>query len=232
MSEHHIYYAVPPPAQGSHDPRLERFLGSCQGAPARLIYLSTTGVYGDHGGARVAEDTAPQPKTMRAQRRLAAETALRNWAEPRGFSWCILRLPGIYGPGRLPLARLRSGSPAIIPAEATPGNRIHVTDLVNACLAAGVEPRAHRRIYNITDGTRDSLTEYLLRVACIARLPPPPLISRAEAQQSLSASSWSFLAESRRVDNQRMLDELNVELCYRDLDAGIRASLDDADQTG
>ena len=232
MSDQYIYYAVPPPAQGSGDPRLERFLDSCQGAPARLIYLSTTGVYGDQGGATVAEDTPPQPKTLRAQRRLAAETALRIWAEARGISWCILRLPGIYGPGRLPLDRLRSGSPAIVPAEATPGNRIHVTDLVTACLAAGEEPRAHRNIYNVTDGTGDSLTEYLQRVARIAHLPPPPLISRAEAQRSFSASSWSFLGESRRVDNRRMLDELNVALHYRDLDAGIRASLDDADQAG
>ena len=232
MAAHSVYYAVPPPAQGSGDPRLDRFLDACRGSPARLIYLSTTGVYGDQGGATVAEDTPPQPKTLRAQRRVAAETALRNWAEPRGISWCILRLPGIYGPGRLPLDRLRSGSPAIAPAEATPGNRIHVTDLVTACLAAGVEGRAHRNIYNVTDGSVDSLTEYLQRVARIAHLPPPPLISRAEAQRSFSASSWSFLAESRRVANRRMLDELNVALRYQDLDAGIRASLDEADQAG
>jgi nucleoside-diphosphate-sugar epimerase len=137
-----------------------------------------------------------------------------------------LRVPGIYGPGRLPLDRLRRGDPAIDPLEAMPGNRIHVDDLVTACIAAGSGPQAGRRIYNVTDGTDDSLTAYLQRVARIANLPPPPFISRADAQKTYSAMSWSFLSESRRVGNQRMLDELRVALAYHDLDAGIRASLE------
>jgi nucleoside-diphosphate-sugar epimerase len=138
-----------------------------------------------------------------------------------------LRVPGIYGPGRLPLERLRRGEPAIVPEEATPGNRIHVSDLVTACVAAGVAAAADGRIYNVTDGSEDSLTEYLLRVARIAKLPAPPLVSRADAQRALSETSWSFLAESRRVDNRRMLDELGVPLLFHDLDTGISASLDE-----
>jgi nucleoside-diphosphate-sugar epimerase len=223
---HLVYYAVPP-AREAGDPRLDRFLDGILGEPKRLIYLSTTGVYGNQAGARVNEDTPPAPDTERAARRLVAEFALRTWAESRRVSWCVLRVPGIYGPGRLPLDRLRRAVPAIVPNEATPGNRIHVTDLVTACVAAGFGAAADRRIYNVTDGSEDSHTEYLQRVATIAQLPSPPLISRAEAERTLSPLSWSFRAESRRVDNRRMLTELRVALKYRDLDAGVRASLAD-----
>jgi nucleoside-diphosphate-sugar epimerase len=222
---HLVYYAVPPAPSGSTDPRLERFLASLTVNPARIVYLSTTGVYGDRAGQCVDEDTPPQPTTPRAQRRLAAETGLRGWAEQRAVSWCILRVPGIYGPGRLPLERLRQREPAILPEQATPSNRIQVEDLVSACVAAGDSARADRRIFNVTDGSDDSLTAYLQRVARIANLPPPPLISRSEAERRFSASSWSFLAESRRVGNRRLTEELGVTLRYTDLDAGIRASL-------
>jgi nucleoside-diphosphate-sugar epimerase len=222
---HLLYYSVPPPHAGESDPRLELFLTMIAGTPQRLVYLSTTGVYGDHAGGRVDEDTAPTPQSARAARRVAAETALRAWADRRSVSWCILRVAGIYGPGRLPLERLRRGDPAILPQEATPTNRIHVDDLVSVCVAAGVAGRADRRIYNVTDGSDDSLTAYLQRVARLANLPAPPLMTREHARRTLSESSWSFLGESRRVDNRRMLGELGIELAYCDLDSGIRASL-------
>jgi nucleoside-diphosphate-sugar epimerase len=125
----------------------------------------------------------------------------------------------------LPLERLRRGEPAISPQQATPSNRIHVEDLAASCLAAGLTAAADGRIYNVTDGTDDSLTSYLQRVARIGGLPEPPLISRAQARERLSESSWSFLGESRRVDNRRLREELGVALQYADLDAGIRASL-------
>ena len=205
--------------------RLERLLDHIVGVPKRFVYLSTTGVYGDRSGGRVDEDTQPAPVSERAVRRLAAESALRDWANSHAVSWCILRVPGIYGPGRLPLERLRRREPAIVPQESTPTNRIHVEDLVTACIAAGVSARADGRIYNVTDGSEDSLTHYLQRVARIGNLPPPPLIARSEAQKIASAASWSFLSESRRVDNRRMLEELGVALAYHDLDQGIRASL-------
>jgi nucleoside-diphosphate-sugar epimerase len=124
-----VYYSVPPAAQ-SGDPRLDRFLNGVSGTPTRLVYLSTTGVYGDRAGGRVDEDTPPAPTTERAARRMAAESHVTQWADLHGVSWCILRVAGIYGPGRLPLDRLRRATPAIVPREATPGNRIHVTDLV------------------------------------------------------------------------------------------------------
>lgn len=221
-----IYDCVPPPPSGDRDTRLERLLDNMTGRPSRFVYLSTTGVYGDRGGECVDEESPPRPQSARALRRLAAETVLREWADSHAISWTILRVPGIYGPGRMPLDRLRRREPAIDPKDASPGNRIHVDDLVTACVAAGTADRAHRRVYNVTDGSEDSATAYLQRVARIADLPPPPLISRAEAETSFSATSWSFLRESRRVDNGRMLAELGVKLAYPDLDEGIRASLE------
>jgi len=220
-----VYYAVPPAPAGTRDTRLERLFEIMDGDPRRFVYLSTTGVYGDHGGGAVDEDTPPSPRSQRAERRLSAELSLRRWAGARAVSWCILRVPGIYGPGRLPLERLKRGEPAIDPAEASPSNRIHVDDLVTVCIAAGLSPRADGRIYNVTDGSDDSQTAYLQRVARITGLPPPPLVSRSEVQRISSPMAWSFLSESRRALNQRMLDELSVALEYRDLDAGIRASL-------
>ena len=225
VTGHLVYYTVPP-ARETGDRRLARFLTAMSGAPRRFIYLSTTGVYGDQRGATVNEDTTPAPLSERASRRLASENTVRSWAEERCISWCILRIPGIYGPGRLPMDRLRQADPAIDPSEATPGNRIHVTDLVSACVAAGLNAHADRRIYNVTDGSEDSHTQFLQRVARIACLPLPPLVSREEAERTFSPLSWSFLRESRRVDNSRMLAELGVVLRYGDLDAGIRASLD------
>ena len=201
------------------------FLDRVSGRPRRIVYLSTTGVYGNCDGRLVNEDTGPNPQTARAVRRLSAETTLKSWSDARRVAWCILRIPGIYGPGRLPLERLQQREPAIDPAEATPGNRIQVEDLATACVAAGAAACAERRIYNVTDGTDDSLTGYLQRVARITGLPSPPLISRSDAQKTFSAMAWSFLGESRRVDNRRMLNELGVALAYHDLDAGIRASL-------
>ncbi len=225
LAGHRVYYAVPPPPTGERDGRLERWLDCITGTPARIVYLSTTGVYGDRGGERVDEDCPARPRTPRAVRRLAAEQALRDWAQARDVSWCVLRIPGIYGPQRLPVERLARGDPAIRPEEASPGNRVHVEDLVTACAAAGSSPRAHRRIYNIGDGSEESAVAFLQRVARITGLPPPPLVSRAEAARTFSESSWSFLGESRRIDNRRMVEELGVALRYRDLDQGIRDSL-------
>jgi len=220
-----VYYSVPPDPRGEGDARLERFLGQIEGAPKRLIYLSTTGVYGDHGGARVDEATPVTPLSARAHRRVAAEDGLRNWADARQVPWCILRIAGIYGPGRLPLERLRRAEPAIALDESLPTNRIHVDDLVSACIAAGQSAAAERRVVNVTDGSDDSSSAFLQRVARITGLPAPPMVSRAEAQRTFSASAWSFLGESRRVANRRLREELGVHLAYEDLDAGIRASL-------
>jgi nucleoside-diphosphate-sugar epimerase len=134
-------------------------------------------------------------------------------------------VPGIYGPGRLPLERIRRGDPVIVESEAGPGNRIHVDDLVSVCIAAGAKPAAANRIYNVGDGNHASTTAYFAAVARLAGIPEPARVSREEARLRLSPGTWSFLGASRRVNTARMRRELGVALRYEDLEEGIRASL-------
>jgi nucleoside-diphosphate-sugar epimerase len=220
-----VYYLVAPPPAGSTDPRLKRFLAKLPTQPARVVYLSTTGVYGDTGGAPVAEDAPLKPATERALRRVDAEQTVREWCERQGVGWTILRVPGIYGPGRLPLERLKRREPMIRHSEAGYSSRIHVDDLVAACLLAGSAPRAVERVYNVTDGNPVSMTEYFERVATLVGLPPPGLVSRAEAEKVLSPGLMSYLAESRRVDSSRIRDELGFAPRFKDLRLGILSSL-------
>jgi nucleoside-diphosphate-sugar epimerase len=220
-----MYYLAPPPDGGDGDPRLAACLASLPARPQRIVYLSTTGVYGDAGGATVTEDDPVVPSNERSRRRLAAERTLREWCEPRGVEWLVLRVPGIYGPGRLPLERLRRGDPVIVESEAGPGNRIHVDDLVACCMAAAGTPHAANRVYNVGDGDHASTSRYFELVAKLAGLPAPPHITRAEAQQRLSPGLWSFMADSRRVDTARMRHELGVTPRWGKLEDGIRDSL-------
>lgn len=224
LADADLYYLAPPPAEGDSDPRLAAFLNRLSGRPRVLIYMSTTGVYGDAGGEEVNEATPVSPLTARARRRVNAEETVRIWCTEREVRRVVLRVPGIYGPGRLPLARLATREPAIRIEEAGMGNRIHVDDLVAACIAAAGNAQA-RGVYNITDGNPLNTTEFLLRVAALSGLPPPPQIPMDEAQLVLSAARLSFLNESRRVDNRRMLADLGVRLRYADVDEGIRQSL-------
>lgn len=219
-----IAYLVPPPEIGTSDPRLEHFLAAIQGArPSVLLYMSTTGVYGDTRGQPVTEDSPLAPANDRSRRRVAAEVAARAWCAAHDVRCVVLRVPGIYGPGRLPLERLRRGEPALIPADAGPGNRIHVDDLATACVAA-LERPVHG-VFNVSDGNPATTTEFLQRTAALAGLPPPPLVALADAAGHISPGMLAFLRESRRVDNRRMREELGVELRYASLDDGIVASL-------
>jgi len=221
-----LFYLAPPPGDAPADPRLRALLEALPGTPSRIVYMSTTGVYGDTGGASVDESSAVEPATDRARARLDAERAVRDWATAHGSEWVVLRVPGIYGPGRLPLERIRRGTPAIRESEAGPGNRIHVDDLVRVCVAAGTVPTAADRTYNVGDGNHASTTEYFRTVARLAGLAPPPEVSREEARQGMSPLAWSFLGDSRRVDTSRLEHELGVEIRYRDLEEGVRASLE------
>jgi len=219
-----VVYLVPPPDAGASDPRLERFLDGLGAAqPASLLYMSTTGVYGDARGAAVTEASPAVPANDRSRRRLAAERVARDWCADRGVRCVVLRVPGIYGPGRLPIERLRRGEPALRPQDAGPGNRIHVDDLVEACVAA-IERPVHG-IFNVSDGDSASTTVFLQRTAALAGLPPPQLVSLEDARGRISPGMLAFLAESRRVDNRRMREVLGVVPRYGRVDDGIRASL-------
>lgn len=219
-----LFYFAPPPPEGESDTRLHSFLNLLETRPHTLVYISTTGVYGNTHGARVDETTAVNPQTQRAVRRLSAEHITRIWCTENSVRRVVLRVPAIYGPGRLPLERLHQGEPVIRAEEAPSTNRIHVDDLVQTCLAAAMNPQA-RGVYNVSDGNDCSLTEYLRLVAQLAGLPMPPEITLEEAQLSCSAEYLSYLDESRHIDNTRMRNELGVQLRYTNLQQGILASL-------
>ena len=219
-----IVYTVPPDPDHDADVRLERLTARLATAPKRFVYLSTTGVYGNHDGGRVDESTPPSPATDRARRRLAAEQLLEEWSAGHGTDLVILRVPGIYGPGRLGLERLEAGQPLIADDEAGPGNRIHVDDLVACCLAA-LDEAAPAGVYNVGDGDHRSSTWFSKEVARQAGLSPPATISRADALDRASEMRRSFLMESRRADVSRMREALKPSLRYTDPAAGIAASL-------
>ena len=221
-----LFYLAPPVDVGKDDIRIERLLAHLEltGLPARFLYMSTTGVYGDCGGRWIDEGAPLNPSTQRAQRRIAAEGAVRTWCGERGIPWTILRVPAIYGPGRLLLERLKSGQPTIRPEQCSYTNRIHVHDLVTVCHTAMA--RAPKdSIYNVSDGSPSTITDYLFKLADLTGLPPPPLISMQEAEKDLSPSLMSFLRESKRIHNLKMLEELGVKLRYPDLMSGLTASL-------
>lgn len=218
-----LVYTVPP-ARDDGDARLRTFLGLLHTAPRRIVYLSTTGVYGDRGGEAVDESTPISPSSDRARRRAAAEALLTRWCDSRGSELVILRVPGIYGPGRLGISRIADCRPVLREDGANPGNRIHVDDLVECCLA-GLSSDRPPGVYNVGDGDSRSSTWFAMEVARQAGLSPPPTVSRAEARQSFSAGRLSFLAESRTLDLTRMNETLRPALRYRDPAAGIAASL-------
>jgi len=219
-----IFYLAPPPRKGESDLRLDRFFQIATVPPHTFVYLSTTGVYGDTKGACVDESVPVRPMTDRAHRRVSAEEMTRVWCTERHVRRVVLRVPGIYGPGRLPIDRLRQGEPTVRDAEAGVTNRIHVDDLVTACVTALTNSEA-RGVYNVTDGNSHTSTQFLDRVATLANLPLPPRVSMDEAQLTFSPERLSFLNESRQVSNERMLRNLGVQLKYADVDEGIRQSL-------
>lgn len=217
-----VVYLAPPPDAGTEDLRLARFLAALGVAPPRVVvYLSTTGVYGDVQGAAVDEATPPRPREDRSRRRLDAETRASDWCAARGARCVVLRVPAIYGPHRLPLERIQRGEPVLCAAESGPGNRIHVDDLVAACRAALARPVAG--VVNVADGHGESTGAFTRRVASLAGLPLPPEVSWAEAQARISPGLLAFLRESRRVVNHRLVAELGV--APRPPERGIKESL-------
>jgi nucleoside-diphosphate-sugar epimerase len=217
-----VLYTVPP--AGDDDSRLRHFLGELPSAPKRFVYISTTGVYGDCKGATVSEDSPVNPGSRMSLPRVAAEYLLRDWAARADCSLVILRVPGIYGPGRLGIDRISEGGAYLEEADANPGNRIHVDDLVTCCMAA-LSEEAPPGIYNVGDGDHRSATWFTREVARQATLPAPRLISRAEAENEFSAMRLAFLSSSRIVDTTKMREVLGVTLKYPDPAKGIAASL-------
>ncbi len=222
-----IYYFAPPPVKGLMDPRMEAFVSmlDSSGSPSRVVLIGTTGVYGDCAGEWVTEDRPPRPRADRARRRLAAENTLRRWSEKNRVPIVILRVPGIYGRGLLPEKRLRAGEPVLREEESPYSNRIHADDLARVCFIAGHHENPGA-IYNVSDGHPTTMTDFFYRVADALGIPRPPAITREQARRQLGGGMLSYLAESRRIDNRRMREELGVEPMYPDLDAGLPSCFD------
>jgi nucleoside-diphosphate-sugar epimerase len=218
-----IYYMAPPPGGGPLDTRLRNFCAAigAGGAPVKVVYLSTSGVYGDCGGDWVTEATPVNPQTSRARRRFDAETVLQAWGVTLGVAVVVLRVTGIYGPGRLPLARLQQGHPVLHAAESPPTNRIHADDLATVCLAAADQGEAGE-VFNVSDGQPGTMSQYFNTAADLLGLPRPPQISLTEARQVMTPMMLSYLTETRRMDNRRMLDRLGVTLRFPDLESGLK----------
>jgi nucleoside-diphosphate-sugar epimerase len=221
-----VLWCAPPPNEGRDDPRLARMLalwGQAGRAPRCLVYVGTTGVYGDHAGARVSETSPQRAQTGRARRRMAAELRLRMFAIRQGCAVQILRAPGIYAAERLSLDRLRRGDPVLIPAEDVMTNHIHADDLARAACLALYRGSA-LGVFNVCDDSRMAMGDYYDAMADIFDLPHPPRLSRAECSARLSPMTLSFMAESRCLDNSRIKRVLRWQPLYPDVREGLRAA--------
>lgn len=230
---HAVLHSAPPPNAGDGDPRTQRLLAALTRAPSlprRLVYISTSGVYGNCMGARVAETRPLGAATPRGRRRVAAERRLRALGRKGRTRVSLLRAPGIYAADRLPLERLRRGDPVLVPAEDSFTNHIHAEDLAQACVVA-LERAGANRAYNICDDSDLPMGDWFDKLADAFGLPRPPRVTRAEAQTRLSPQLLSFMNESRRLVNRRMKRELGLRLRYPTVDAGIGDALQQLERT-
>lgn len=213
----YVLHCAPPPGEGQDDPRTRRLLAALMqraSLPRRLVYISTTGVYGDCAGAWLDETRPLRPASARAVRRVAAENRLRRFGCRSGCRVSVLRAPGIYdAEARLPLARLRKGEPVLAPEDDVFTNHIHADDLARLLALALFRGRPNR-VYNASDDSQLRMGEYFDLVADAVGLPRPPRLPRAALSERLSALTLSFMSESRRLDNGRIKRELRARLLF------------------
>jgi nucleoside-diphosphate-sugar epimerase len=207
-----VVHLAPPPRQGALDLRT-RNLTAILPEGTHVVYISTSGVYGDRGGALIDETAPRTPRNARAQRRVDAEQVLRAWAVGSGGRVAILRAPGIYAAERLPLERLRQGTPALAAEDDVFTNHIHADDLARLALLALFRARPGRA-YNASDDTHMKMGDYFDLVADAFGLPRAPRLPRAELEKVVSPLQLSFMSESRRLDNRRIKRELRAGLRY------------------
>jgi len=192
--------------------------------PSSFVYGSTSGVYGDCGGARVAETHMLRPDTPRAHRRVDAERSVR-WLGRAGVSVRILRIPGIYAPDReggTPRERLQRGTPVLRAEDDVYTNHIHADDLARACLSA-LWRGGPQRVFHASDDSEIKMGDYVELAARLYGMPPPPRIGREDAKTQLPLSLLSFMGESRRLDNARLKRELRIRLRYPTVESGLRS---------
>lgn len=223
---HDVVHFAPPPGRGAHDTRTAHLIAALakgESLPQQLVYISTSGVYGDCNGGLVPETHPVRPQTDRARRRADAEKRLRGWGRRSGVSVSILRVPGIYAADRLPLARLEQGTPALRAEDDSYVNHVHADDLARIVIAA--LRHAHPgRMYNAADDAPQKMGDYFDLVADRFGLPRPARVARAEAARSIPESLLSFMNESRRLTNHRIKQELRLRLRYPTVEDGIAAA--------
>lgn len=217
----HVLHFAPPPTEGETDPRTKRLLAALgRGSLAvSLVYISTSGVYGDCGGAEVAETWPARPNNTRAKRRADAESQLRRFGLG-GRRISILRAPGIYAQDRMPAERVRKGLPAIVPADDVHTNHIHAKDLARLAIAALFQGRPNR-LYNAVDDSGLKMGDWFDVVADHLGLPRPPRLPREEVIAAVTPAMRTFLTESRRLSNQRIKEELRFRLKYSTVRQGL-----------
>jgi nucleoside-diphosphate-sugar epimerase len=222
-----VLHLAPPPAHGDDDPRTRHLIDALarHGRGLRLVYGSTTGVYGDCDGARFDETRAVAPASARARRRVAAEQHLRHAGRTLGLHISILRIPGIYAgdrPGGHPRERLARGTPVLCAADDAYTNHIHADDLARACIAALHRGRP-QRVTHTCDDTEMKMGDYFDLAADLCGLPRPARLSREQAHRQLSPMLLSFMSESRRLDNRRLKRELKLTLRHPTVVSGLMA---------
>jgi nucleoside-diphosphate-sugar epimerase len=211
-----VIHFAPPPSTGGDDPRTQRLIAQLTRArsiPQRFVYISTSGVYGDCAGAAIDETRPRRAQTPRARRRVAAEERLRDWAGRYAVSLAILRSPGIYTETRLPLDRIRQGTPVLVADSDVYTNHVHAEDLARAVVAALFRAKPNRA-YNVTDDAEMQMGNWFDAVADAFHLPRPPRVTWEEAEQRIAPMLLSFMSESRRLSNARMKRELRVRLRF------------------
>lgn len=223
-----VYWFAPPQKNGTQDLRIR---AACQhlanSSIRRLVYISTTAVYGDCHGRWIDEKEPLKPETDRGRRRQNAEQCLQEAGIKNKFELAVLRVPGIYGPGRWPLARLKKGLPVLREDESPYTNRIHQDDLASIAIAAmnnAPIKSGQWQAYNVSDGQPSTMTDYFNQIADAFNLPRPPQVSRAEAEQQLTSAMLSFMNESKRLINSRLFAEFKIELIYSSLSEGLANS--------
>lgn len=217
-----VLHLAPPQNSGREDFRTRNLLAAltkCAIVPQRFVYISTSGVYGDCGGESVPETRKVMPQTQRAQRRLDAETRIRQWGRKNGVKVCLLRVPGIYSRERVSPSRLNL--PVLLDSEDVYTNHIHAEDLARITTCA-LQHGLNGRIYNVSDDSSMKMGDYFDFLAKRFGLPEPRRLPREELRQIVPESMYSFMSESRRLDNARMKKELGVFLKYPLVSDGFR----------
>ena len=218
-----IAYLVPPPAKGKIDTRMYHFISVLEklsNAPEKILLISTTGVYGDCKGRWIDETQMENPQADRAHRRLSAELQLKEYCEKEQVECVIFRVPGIYSADKLPVKRITSGEAIVCAEDSGYTNRIHADDLTAFCVEALIS-QIRPGVYNCCDGRPSTMHDYFIRVAAAMNLPRPEEISLQQAHQELSPGMLSYLAESKRISNKKLLSNFKTRFEYPDLDAGL-----------